>query len=362
MSAEASGVGNGLSFVTIHSQRVRAVAFLAIPNLCRNTSLLLTLLVGQVLTSAVWLLLPTGQNLASYGLYSLYVQTMLLFSSAVLCMARAYVETLTLTMGVVLTTCLVVSVTLIVELAAQWLSYSGQVGDYVVSRFAKVGLATSIIFLLITRFFSLLAVLDMRSKAEAEARIIALQAKIQPHFLFNSLNTISELTQESPEDAESAIHSLSILFRASLESSNSQHSVANEISLCKRYLELEAWRFDDDLKVSWNIVLDDSTHWLMPKLLIQPLVENALKYGRQENGHIDVSIDIRETKSELSFLIENSKGSAHDIAHGNGIAIENIRERLVVLYDDRHVFKIRNTNELYSALIRLPKAVNSRST
>jgi two-component system sensor histidine kinase AlgZ len=334
---------------------VKSEQFLAIPSLCKNTNLLLVLLVGQVLISGVWLLLPYGQNMASYGLYSLYIQSVLLFSSAGLCFVRQFLVSMSLVLGIVFTTFLVVVVALTVEMISQGLNSSWQFNVLDLERFVEVGLAASIIFLLITRYFVLLSVLDIRSKAEAEARILSLQAKIQPHFLFNSLNTISELTQESPRDAEKAIHALSILFRASLENSDSQHSVSKEISLCERYLELELWRFDDNLNIKWNVILDSPDRWLMPKLLLQPLVENALKYGRLDDGCIDISIDVRETKSELSFLIENSISENHQANHGNGIAMNNIKERLMVMYDDHHVVKIRKSKETYSVLVRIPK-------
>ncbi len=331
---------------------------LSIPLLCRNSNLLITLLIGQSIVTCVWLLVVTETSLQSYALYSLYSQTMLLLSCSVLCLVRDSVATLEYLNGVLCTALLVVASCLLVELLAQTLDPT-KPNSLDLSRFVRVALASFLVFLVVTRIFHLLTILDSRSKAEAESRLIALQSKIQPHFLFNSLNTISELVQSEPEEAERAIHSLSILFRSSLENSNNQHSLKNEISLCNRYLELEQWRFDSDLQVRWNIVIENSYKWLIPKLVLQPIIENAIKYGRSLDGCIDILIDIRETKQDVSIFVENSKDSrVIETRSGHGIALDNIRERLSVLFDDAYAFKIRDSEEKYSILVRVPKVVN----
>lgn len=226
---------------------------------------------------------------------------------------------------------------------------AGTFGE-VLNRFILLAIAVFII----CRIFRLMALAEYRNRAESEARMQALQSRIKPHFLFNSLNTISELTVSDPKNAEQAIESLSMLFRAGLENEDKFHHLANEISFCKRYIQLESWRMEERLELIWNISIENSEKYLVPKLLLQPLIENAIVHGQNEDGSVAINIDIREAKDDLSIVIENSVGDTVKSA-GNGIAIDNIRERLFVLFDDQYTFKARQTDDHYRVLIRFPK-------
>ena len=197
--------------------------------------------------------------------------------------------------------------------------------------------------------------MESRNRAESESRVKALQSRIQPHFLFNSLNTISELAATQPEQAEQAINSLAMLFRASLENNRKTHTLANELKLCERYIELERWRVADRLDIVWDVHIKDASHWSIPKLVIQPLVENAILHGVQADGAIDIWVDVRETSRHLSLKIENKLGVSGDPAGGHGIAIDNIRERLIVMYDDQQSFRVKRSADRYSVFMQIPK-------
>ncbi len=212
-----------------------------------------------------------------------------------------------------------------------------------------------LVSLLVLRFFALLSVLDRRSKAEAESRILALQSRIQPHFLFNSLNTISELTVVDPSKAEKAIGSLSMLFRAGLENQRNNHSLERELVLSKRYIELEKLRYGDRLTVDWTIEVNDAEQMKVPKLIVQPLLENAIVHGEQHDGTINILVDVRESRNHLSFRLENAKSISESSRTGHGIALDNIRERLLVLYDDQHTFQVKSSDDLFVVLMRIPK-------
>jgi two-component system sensor histidine kinase AlgZ len=200
--------------------------------------------------------------------------------------------------------------------------------------------------------------LEWRHKVEAQARLQALQSRIRPHFLFNSLNTISELTATEPEQAEQAIASLSSLFRASLDEAKNMHTLDSEIHLCERYLELERWRLADKLEIEWINSIENTRTWQVPKLILQPLLENAVMHGADKYGCVKLTIDLRESKTDLSIKVVNSQGikdQSNNQNKGNGIALNNIRERLFVLYDDQQAFRIRNDPDKYQVIMRLPK-------
>jgi len=216
-------------------------------------------------------------------------------------------------------------------------------------------IASLISFLLLLRLVDLLSILERRNKSESLSRIEALQARIRPHFLFNSLNTISELAHSDATQAEKAVDSLALLFRAGLESDKKHHSLENEISLCERYTELESWRIGERLNMHWNILVKSTKAWKVPRLILQPLIENAILHGVTADGSIHIEVDVRETDDHLSLLIENRIGTQAPLKEGNGIAIDNIRERLFVLYDDQQNFRIKQGDEKYSVMMRFPK-------
>jgi len=211
------------------------------------------------------------------------------------------------------------------------------------------------ILVLLFRLIAVLGTLERRNRAEARSRLSALQSRIKPHFLFNSLNTVSELIVTNPEQAESAVQSLAKLFRANLQDESSSHSLESELDLCLRYLRLERWRMGDKLKVKTEVHVAKANRWLVPHLILQPLVENAVMHGKDRTGAVSIKIDIRETASHVSARIENSQGDGAAISQGNGIAVENIQERLFVLYDDDHSFKVRQSGEFYQVIMRIPK-------
>ena len=331
---------------------------LIIPHLCRNSSLLLVVLVTQTLVFIAWLFLEPGLTVYSLGTWSLYAQWSAILACFILCSLRNFLSRQAYLHANILATLAICSSVLTLELGIHFFVNPNYGIAFDWQRLARVMTATALIAALVLRFFSLLDVLNKRSQAEAESRILALQSRIQPHFLFNSLNTISELTMIDPVQAEKAIGSLSMLFRAGLENQRKRHSLEREIKLSRRYIELERWRLQKRLKIEWHIKIDDAAKWEVPKLIIQPLVENAIVHGVQEDGTVEISIDIRETRNHLSFKIENKKGAGDREGKGHGIAHENIRERLMVLYDDQQTFRVKEDRQSYSVIMRFPKQVH----
>ena len=187
--------------------------------------------------------------------------------------------------------------------------------------------ATSILLI----FFELRA--GAFSPAQTEARLAALNARIRPHFLFNSLNAVLSLIRARPQQAEAALESLAELFRAAMRDPGELVSLADEIALGKQYLELENLRLGERLAVDWEIgavALDLP----IPPLMLQPLLENAVYHGIEpspEGGTVRIAID--QNGDELRILISNPTAGQVGHAVGNHIALANIRERLALYYD-----------------------------
>ncbi len=178
--------------------------------------------------------------------------------------------------------------------------------------------------------------LDQRARiakpADASARLAELQSRIRPHFLFNALNTAVALVQIDPERAENVLEDLSQLFRVALAEVGSSVTLAEEIELAKRYLAIEQVRFGDRLAVSWEV--DTATSQArVPPLVLQPLVENAVRHGIETSlsgGTVRVRAKLRH--GSATVVISNSLPDTPG-QPGAGIALANVRERLSLLHD-----------------------------
>jgi two-component system, LytTR family, sensor histidine kinase AlgZ len=204
----------------------------------------------------------------------------------------------------------------------------------------------------------LLAYFNLRARALSpalsEARLQALQARIRPHFLFNSLNAVLSLIRQDPKRAETALEDLAELFRVVMGDNRELLPISREIELCERYLELEQLRLGDRLRVVWRI--DRMPHdALVPPLVLQPLIENAVYHGiepRVEPG--EISIDIYAARNRVHAVLRNpfeQQGSHHS---GNKMAIDNIRERLQLHFDAEGSLEARVREKMYEVHIVLP--------
>lgn len=198
------------------------------------------------------------------------------------------------------------------------------------------------------------------SPAQTEARLAALNARIRPHFLFNSLNAVLSLIRARPQQAEAALEALSDLFRAAMRDPGELVSLADEIALGKQYLELEKLRLGERLAVDWQIGTI-STNQPIPPLMLQPLLENAVYHGIEpapEGGIVRIAVDQRG--DELRIAIANPTAAAGQHANGNQIAVANIRERLALYYDLEARLEIDAGENNYEVRIILPCRTTSR--
>jgi len=193
------------------------------------------------------------------------------------------------------------------------------------------------------------------SPAIAEARLQALQARIRPHFLFNSINAVLSLIRSQPKRAETALEDLSDLFRVLMADNRELVPLSQEIALCKQYLNIEKLRLDERLALDWQI--DEATlDALIPPLILQPLLENAVYHGIEplaDGGRI--IIDISSKHQDLLIDISNPYAPEKDHHSGNKMALKNIKERLQLHFDLEASLVTHHQGGRYHVFIRLPQ-------
>jgi two-component system sensor histidine kinase AlgZ len=171
------------------------------------------------------------------------------------------------------------------------------------------------------------------SPALSDARLQALQARIRPHFLFNSINAVLSLMRREPRRAETALEDLAELFRNLMADNRALTTFGEEVSLTRQYLNLEQLRMGDRLVVDWQV--DAPTEAAaVPPLLLQPLVENAVYHGVEPGvgpGRVDIHAKVQG--DELRIMIANPYHPDHQHRRGNHMALDNIRERLQLHFD-----------------------------
>jgi two-component system sensor histidine kinase AlgZ len=203
---------------------------------------------------------------------------------------------------------------------------------------------------------------ERREIAEREllrAELAALKARVQPHFLFNSLNTIAALIEEDPKAAEQALLELSALFRYTLDvSEKARVSIGEELSAVRRYLRFEQLRFEDRLRVDIDVA-PEAAEVRVPPLLLQPLVENAVAHGvssRKEGGRVLVTVRISGEVLEVT-VDDDGPGPSGSTRAGSGTARRDLDKRLALSYGgDARLETGRSALGGFSAKLFLPLA------
>ena len=196
---------------------------------------------------------------------------------------------------------------------------------------------------------------------ESQARIRALQARIRPHFLFNSMNTIAALTRSDPARAEEAIEDLADLFRASLSEARAQISLREELEVARIYQRIEQLRLGDRLKVRWQVA-ELPARAVVPGLLLQPLLENAIGHGIEplpEGGTVLVEghLDGEEVTIEVSNPVSQT---ARAVRSGNRMALDNVRQRLELVFPGRSSVVVDDADgDVYRVRLRFPLVVGT---
>jgi two-component system sensor histidine kinase AlgZ len=203
----------------------------------------------------------------------------------------------------------------------------------------------------------LVAALVLRAKGRAPAattaRLAELQARIRPHFLFNTLNSAIALVRAEPRKAERLLEDLSDLFRHALMEQGESVSLAQELELAQRYLAIEQVRFGERIRVQWAID-DAANNARLPPLILQPLVENAVKHGVEPSAEgADIKISTERRGARVVIKVSNTTPVMPG-EPGSGLALDNVRERLSLLHDVQAQFQCGLKNGVFQVRMELP--------
>lgn len=215
-------------------------------------------------------------------------------------------------------------------------------------------LAVALVGMALLRYLFIRAQWRAQVLAQSEARVQALQARIRPHFLFNSLNTIASLIPEEPRNAERAIEDLADLFRGSMRRADSLISLSEELDLARRYLQMEQRRLGDRLRIDWRVDELPEGASILP-LTLQPLLENAVAHGIQplpDGGELKVYG--RAEKDIIVVTISNPQGSGEHDKSGHGMALVNIRERMELAFGPAASLITHQDDSQFYAVLSFP--------
>lgn len=196
---------------------------------------------------------------------------------------------------------------------------------------------------------------DRLKELVTETQLNALKSQINPHFLFNSLNSVSYLTMTEPEKAQDMVIKLSTFLRYSLKHKENQLvSLSQEIEHIKLYLEIEKVRFGDKLEAIFE--LNNCQNCRLPNMLLQPIYENAIKYGVYETtSQVVIHTRIEQVDGMMVFTVTNNFDPDIVVKKGEGIGLLNIRKRLGLVYGDSTLLQIKNENQIFTVTLRIPQ-------
>jgi len=331
-----------------------------LPNFCDVRNLFIAVLLTEVL-AIVFSMAAASNSYQFWDYLSLASFLMLwitLLNAVVLCQLRHWLHQQKQNLCLLFSFCLMMSISLLVTLLVNKAGILFDYDDNTLDNLLilRVMTISAVIYFLLLRYFYIQHQWRLNLAAQSRAEIQALRARIRPHFLFNSMNTIASLIAISPETAERAIEDLSDLFRASLSEHNMNH-LRDEIELTKSYIAIESLRLGDRLQIEWQIddkLLDTE----VPSLCLQPLAENAIYHGIEpieKGGKIVISALQIDNKLKLSVsnpLMSEKQSSA--FKKGNQMAQDNIRQRLNLVYGNKGKFTINDTKDNYTVSLLIP--------
>ena len=331
-----------------------------LPNFCEVRNIFFIVLFTEVL--AIIFAMAVSSSSTQFwdylALSSLLMLWIALLNAAVLCTLRNWLDKQKPAHCMLLSYGLMIMVSLLVasmaDLASSWFYLKDENYSLNSLFFIRVMTISAVIYFLLLRYFYVQYQWRLNLAAQSLAQIQALRARIRPHFLFNSMNTIASLIEISPRTAEKAIEDLSDLFRASL-SEKDINRLSDEIELAESYLAIESLRLGERLQTEWKIeqnLLDKE----IPSLCIQPLAENAVYHGIEplpEGGKILISA--LQVGNKLKISVSNPlMPEAQKSKKGNQMAQDNIKQRLKLVYGDNGEFSINETKESYTVTLSIP--------
>jgi two-component system, LytTR family, sensor histidine kinase AlgZ len=335
-----------------------------LPDFCTPRSTLAIVLIVEltafVLALARQSALDFWTDLALTALFLLWIG---LVGAALLCALRAPLARATVAMASAAVLALMALVVTAVSVGAYFIGRTHAVIDVgAAGLFPRTAISFAVrnlwIALVVTglalRYFYVAHEWRRSVELRAAARVHALQARIRPHFLFNSMNTIAALTRSNPARAEAAVQDLADLFRATLSEKRDTITLAEELEVARTYQRMEQLRLGPRLQVEWKTDPLPAGA-LVPSLMIQPLLENAIYHGiepRAEGGTVVITGEV--SGGLVTIVVRNPLDPTPGMRDGNRLALANIRERLALLYGGRALMKSGRFDAEYIVTLRFP--------
>ena len=328
-----------------------------LPDFCRLPALFALFVVGALTVTVMWLAGDHPRDGSAYSVSMLFVTWLALVAAVALCKLRPWLQRLPGHLPYVGVWLLILSIVLAASVVAHWFDGALQMQLIKSSLPAFVRdnlLIAALLGAAMLRYFYVLAQWQARLAAVARAQVEALQARIRPHFLFNSMNTVAALIRVDPDAAERTVEDLSELFRAALgQHDSADGTLGEELALVERYLAIEQLRLGARLRVRCE--LDDLPQdFPLPRLLLQPLVENAVRHGIQplrEGGEVTLRgwRDGNGVRIEIGNPLPTTPPAA-----GNGHGLDSVRRRVAYRYGPLAKVQADAQGERFVVLLQLP--------
>lgn len=328
-----------------------------LPEFCRLHTLFGVVIMAQLLVFLLVLAQPAGNRWWALSLFTLYVQWVALGSCLLLCLLQRWLNRLDVVPAAVAAGLVIVfTAAVVTEAAWRVMGNSGLLTAGHMAFHGRAAAMAGIVAGLLMRYFYLQRAWRRQLMAETQARVHALQARIRPHFLFNSLNTIASMIRTQPREAEQAVEDLAELFRAGLRGSAGESNLRRELDLCRDYLRIEGLRLEDRLRVRWNLngLPEDAT---LPPLTLQPLVENAVYHGVEpllDGGEILIEGDRQGERLRLTIsnpVLPDGEGQR---SGGMGMAQDNVRQRLQLAFGKAAWLRAEEEGQRYVVTLVFP--------
>lgn len=367
---------NRVCYTQIMDKHNKKLESFFLPDLCNVRAVLVLILLCETLVTAL-VLVDSGLHdfqWHRFATLSYFVQWVALLSVALLCQSRKFMMRLSLLWAVIWAMSLLLLISLMVSIGALYLLPLSDIGNQDKTAWVVRNMLISAIFGgMALRYFYVQSQWHLKNQAELSSRLQALQARIRPHFFFNSLNTVASLIMVDPEKAETMLVDLSSLFRVVLKDQDARVDLAAELELGRRYLSIEQQRIGDRLRIQWHLP-ETIPRIQVPQLLLQPLLENAIYHGIQplvEGGRITISLqpsfaaDITDggvgnnagnKKVQLwQLIVENDKPEDAIASNGHQISLPNIAMRLEAIFETQATLESHQTANQYRVMIQLPE-------
>jgi two-component system sensor histidine kinase AlgZ len=337
---------------------------LYLPDFCRGRAVLAIVIICELTA----LVLALARNEVALGFWpdlgrtSMFLLWIGLCGAGMLCVLRGYLNQQSAAKGSAIVMLLTAALVMLISTAAYWFGNNAPWlnDNALVPRDHWTFLVRNVLIALVVtalalRYFYVTHEWRHNVELQAKARVHALQARIRPHFLFNSMNTIAALTRSNPARAEEAVLDLADLFRANLNEKRNEIRLSEEIDVARTYQRMEQLRLGQRLRVDWKVDALPSDA-LVPGLMLQPLLENAIYHGvepRPDGGVVTVVGEF--SKGMITIVVRNPLPAANlTIREGNRLALANIKERLELMYGERSMVKAGRFDEEYIVTLRFP--------